>query len=116
MDLLNRSLVGGGSDDLYTELWKACAGPLVDVPCVGERVYYFPQGHMEQVSLLSPSPNIFIFLRCDLVHDCIDLQLEASTNQELNQQIPHFNLPPKILCRVVYIQLKVLFFCIVFFC
>ncbi|XP_057778616.1 auxin response factor 18-like [Salvia miltiorrhiza] len=71
---------GVGSNDLYTELWKACAGPLVDVPCVRERVYYFPQGHMEQ--------------------------LEASTNQELNQQIPHFNLPPKILCRVVHIQLK----------
>lgn len=40
----------GGGDDLYTELWKACAGPLVDVPLHGERVYYFPQGHMEQVS------------------------------------------------------------------
>ncbi|KAL3622257.1 Arf11p [Castilleja foliolosa] len=71
---------GVGSDyDLYTELWKACAGPLVDVPCNRERVYYFPQGHMEQ--------------------------LEASTNQELNQQIPRFNLPSKILCRVVHIQL-----------
>ncbi|XP_061967429.1 auxin response factor 18-like isoform X2 [Populus nigra] len=68
-----------GCDDLYTELWKACAGPLVDVPKDGERVFYFPQGHMEQ--------------------------LEASTNQELNQQIPRFNLPPKILCRVVNIQL-----------
>ncbi|KAK9279761.1 hypothetical protein L1049_013443 [Liquidambar formosana] len=68
-----------GSDDLYTELWKACAGPLVDVPRPGERVFYFPQGHMEQ--------------------------LEASTNQELNQQIPRFNLPSKILCRVVHIQL-----------
>ena len=32
------------------ELWKACAGPLVDVPKRGERVFYFPQGHMEQVS------------------------------------------------------------------
>ncbi|XP_011093958.1 auxin response factor 18 isoform X2 [Sesamum indicum] len=70
---------GLGSDDLYTELWKACAGPLVAVPRKGERVYYFPQGHMEQ--------------------------LEASTNQELNLQIPRFNLPSKILCRVVYIQL-----------
>ncbi|KAK6158898.1 hypothetical protein DH2020_006212 [Rehmannia glutinosa] len=70
---------GVGSDDLYTELWKACAGPLVDVPCNRERVYYFPQGHMEQ--------------------------LEASTNQELNLQIPRFNLPSKILCRVVHIQL-----------
>jgi auxin response factor len=73
----NGSIEGGG--DLYTELWKACAGPLVDVPKAGERVYYFPQGHMEQ--------------------------LEASTNQELNQRIPMFNLPPKLLCRVMDIQL-----------
>ncbi|XP_030530331.2 auxin response factor 9-like isoform X1 [Rhodamnia argentea] len=70
---------GGGEDDLYTELWKACAGPLVDVPRAGERVFYFPQGHMEQ--------------------------LEASTNQELNERIPLFSLPSKILCRVMYIQL-----------
>lgn len=70
---------GGGGDDLYTELWKACAGPLVDVPRHGDRVYYFPQGHMEQ--------------------------LEASTNQELNQRIPLFSLPPKILCQVVNVQL-----------
>ena len=41
-----------GGDDLYPELWKACAGPLVDVPQYGERVYYFPQGHMEQVSAI----------------------------------------------------------------
>ncbi|KAI4376123.1 hypothetical protein MLD38_013914 [Melastoma candidum] len=70
---------GGGGDDLYTQLWEACAGPLVDVPRPGERVYYFPQGHMEQ--------------------------LEASTNQELNQRIPLFNLSYKILCRVVNLQL-----------
>ncbi|XP_074583722.1 auxin response factor 9-like isoform X2 [Curcuma longa] len=68
-------------DVLYTELWKACAGPMVTLPCVGERVYYFPQGHMEQ--------------------------LEASMNQELNQKMPLFNLPSKLLCRVVHIQLQV---------
>jgi hypothetical protein len=34
---------------LFTELWKACAGPLVNVPAVGERVFYLPQGHIEQV-------------------------------------------------------------------
>ncbi|KAJ7952167.1 Auxin response factor [Quillaja saponaria] len=72
-------VVGFGGDDLYLELWKACAGPLVDVPRSGERVFYFPQGHMEQ--------------------------LEASTNQELNQRIPLFNLPSKILCRVMNVQL-----------
>ncbi|KAE9598042.1 putative transcription factor ARF family [Lupinus albus] len=70
---------GFGDDDLNTQLWKLCAGPLVNVPHAEERVYYFPQGHMEQ--------------------------LQASTNQELNQQIPHFNLPSKILCRVMHIHL-----------
>lgn len=35
---------------VYKELWKACAGPLVDIPTDGERVFYFPQGHMEQVT------------------------------------------------------------------
>ncbi|GAB4857625.1 Auxin response factor 9 [Ancistrocladus abbreviatus] len=66
-------------NDLYVELWRACAGPLVEIPQLGERVYYFPQGHLEQ--------------------------LEASTNQEVNQRIPLFNLPPKILCRVQHVQL-----------
>ncbi|KAH6829425.1 auxin response factor 2 [Perilla frutescens var. hirtella] len=65
---------------LYTELWKACAGPLVTVPRENELVFYFPQGHIEQV--------------------------EASTNQSSDQQMPVYNLPPKILCRVVNVQLK----------
>ncbi|GKD13992.1 auxin response factor 18-like protein isoform X2 [Tanacetum coccineum] len=66
-------------DMVYKELWKACAGPLVEIPKHGERVFYFPQGHMEQ--------------------------LEASTNHELDQSIPNFNLKSKILCRVVHTQL-----------
>ncbi|KAE8660516.1 Auxin response factor 9 [Hibiscus syriacus] len=70
---------GSGGDDLYQELWKLCAGPLVEIPWDHKRVFYFPQGHMEQ--------------------------LEASTNQELNNQPPLFNLPSKILCRVLHVQL-----------
>ncbi|XP_040989248.1 auxin response factor 2A-like [Juglans microcarpa x Juglans regia] len=65
---------------LYTELWHACAGPLVTVPREGERVFYFPQGHIEQV--------------------------EASTNQLADQQMPLYDLPAKILCRVINVQLK----------
>ncbi|XP_073115853.1 auxin response factor 7 isoform X1 [Elaeis guineensis] len=71
---------GPNGDALYRELWHACAGPLVTVPRERERVYYFPQGHMEQ--------------------------LEASTNQGLDQHMPLFNLPSKILCRVVHVQLR----------
>ncbi|CAA2985660.1 auxin response factor 9 [Olea europaea subsp. europaea] len=77
---INVSAEGRGAEDvLYKELWKACAGPLVDVPKSGEKVYYFPQGHMEQ--------------------------LDASTNQELNQRITMFRLPSKILCRVFNVHL-----------
>ncbi|GAB2272023.1 Auxin response factor 2B [Dionaea muscipula] len=65
---------------LYTELWHACAGPLVTVPRERERVFYFPQGHIEQV--------------------------EASTNQVADQHMPVYNLPGKILCRVLAVQLK----------
>ncbi|CAK7357204.1 unnamed protein product [Dovyalis caffra] len=69
---------GGCNDALYKELWHACAGPLVTLPREGERVYYFPQGHMEQ--------------------------LEASMQQGMEQQMPSFNLPSKILCKVVNVQ------------
>jgi hypothetical protein len=31
------------------ELWRACAGPLVELPHTDERVFYFLQGHLEQV-------------------------------------------------------------------
>ncbi|CAI9113737.1 OLC1v1014403C3 [Oldenlandia corymbosa var. corymbosa] len=65
---------------LYRELWRACAGPLVTVPRENELVYYFPQGHIEQV--------------------------EASTNQVAEQAMPLYNLPWKILCRVINVQLK----------
>lgn len=67
-------------DALYKELWHACAGPLVTVPRVGERVFYFPQGHLEQV--------------------------EASTNQVADQQMPAYDLRAKILCRVINVHLK----------
>ncbi|XP_019169796.1 PREDICTED: auxin response factor 2-like [Ipomoea nil] len=78
-----RSVSGAGKDverALYTELWRACAGPLVTVPREQELVFYFPQGHIEQV--------------------------EASTNQVAEQQMPIYKLPWKILCRVVNVLLK----------
>nr|XP_043636858.1 auxin response factor 2B-like isoform X2 [Erigeron canadensis] len=75
------AISGAGKDSaLYKELWRACAGPLVTVPQENELVFYFPQGHIEQV--------------------------EASTNQVAEQQMPIYNLPSKILCRVMNVQLK----------
>ncbi|KAF5200702.1 Auxin response factor, partial [Thalictrum thalictroides] len=34
---------------MNSELWHACAGPLVSLPSVGSHVVYFPQGHSEQI-------------------------------------------------------------------
>uniref|UniRef100_A0A804UMZ4 Auxin response factor n=1 Tax=Zea mays TaxID=4577 RepID=A0A804UMZ4_MAIZE len=36
---------------LNSELWHACAGPLVCLPTVATRVVYFPQGHSEQADV-----------------------------------------------------------------
>ncbi|KAJ4711500.1 Auxin response factor [Melia azedarach] len=72
--------VDSSGDALYKELWHACAGPLVTVPRQGDVVFYFPQGHIEQV--------------------------QASMNQASDQQMPAYDLPEKILCRVVNVQLK----------
>ena len=38
--------------------------------------------------------------------------MEASTNQVADQQMPLYDLPPKILCRVVNVQLKVCEICL----
>jgi hypothetical protein len=46
---------------LNSELWHACAGPLVSLPPVGTQVVYFPQGHTEQV-LLCLNSHIYAFL------------------------------------------------------
>ncbi|KAJ7947785.1 Auxin response factor [Quillaja saponaria] len=62
----------------YLELWHACAGPLTSLPKKGNVVVYFPQGHLEQVASFSPfSP----------------------------MEMPTFDLPPQIFCRVVNVQL-----------
>lgn len=43
-----------------SELWHACAGPLVSLPAEGTKVVYFPQGHSEHVSIVSEIHNPFL--------------------------------------------------------
>ncbi|XP_061354987.1 auxin response factor 19-like [Gastrolobium bilobum] len=40
----------GERKTINSELWHACAGPLVSLPPIGSLVVYFPQGHSEQVA------------------------------------------------------------------
>ncbi|KAL3840240.1 hypothetical protein ACJIZ3_024831 [Penstemon smallii] len=65
----------GVKKTISSELWHACAGPLVTLPQVGSLVYYFPQGHSEQVAV--------------------------STNRTATTQVPNYpNLPSQLLCQV----------------
>ncbi|KAH7574525.1 hypothetical protein JRO89_XS03G0307200 [Xanthoceras sorbifolium] len=50
----------GERKSINSELWHACAGPLVSLPPVGSLVIYFPQGHSEQVAASMQKENDFI--------------------------------------------------------
>nr|AEV40929.1 putative auxin response factor [Oryza punctata] len=70
----------GAKKVINSELWHACAGPLVCLPQRGSLVYYFPQGHSEQVA--------------------------ATTRKIPNSRIPNYpNLPSQLLCQVHNITL-----------
>ncbi|XP_011085227.1 auxin response factor 6-like isoform X2 [Sesamum indicum] len=65
----------GEKSCLNSELWHACAGPLVSLPAIGSHVVYFPQGHSEQVA--------------------------ASTNKEVDGQIPNYpSVSPQLICQL----------------
>ncbi|KAH9305874.1 hypothetical protein KI387_010278, partial [Taxus chinensis] len=65
----------GERRSINSELWHACAGPLVSLPPVGSLVVYFPQGHSEQVA--------------------------ASMAKESDGHIPNYpNLPSKLICQL----------------
>ncbi|GMJ02704.1 indole-3-acetic acid inducible 24, AUXIN RESPONSE FACTOR 5, MONOPTEROS [Hibiscus trionum] len=65
----------GARKAINSELWHACAGPLVSLPQVGSLVFYFPQGHSEQVAV--------------------------STKRMATSQIPNYpNLPSQLMCQV----------------
>ncbi|PAN40600.1 hypothetical protein PAHAL_7G327300 [Panicum hallii] len=70
----------GAKKVINSELWHACAGPLVCLPQRGSLVYYFPQGHSEQVA--------------------------ATTKKVPNSRIPNYpSLPSQLLCQVHNITL-----------
>ncbi|KAK9112991.1 hypothetical protein Scep_020510 [Stephania cephalantha] len=71
-DIQNQS---GMRKAINSELWHACAGPLVTLPQVGGLVYYFPQGHSEQVAV--------------------------STKRTATTHVPNYpNLPSQLMCQV----------------
>ncbi|XP_009791842.1 auxin response factor 19-like [Nicotiana sylvestris] len=73
----NGYIANSGEGDrkvMNSELWHACAGPLVSLPPIGSLVVYFPQGHSEQV---------------------------AASMQKETDGIPSYpNLPSKLICML----------------
>jgi hypothetical protein len=72
-----------GNDELDSEFWHACAGPLISLPVVNSLVVYWPQGHLEQVANSTPQASSVL------------------------SPIPQYDLPPHILCRLTGITLMV---------
>nr|ARR29282.1 auxin response factor 6 [Cyrtomium guizhouense] len=66
----------GERKNVNSELWHACAGPLVSLPAAGSYCVYLPQGHSEQVA--------------------------ASTQQDVDAGIPNYhpNLRPQLVCQL----------------
>ncbi|KAJ4963392.1 hypothetical protein NE237_023331 [Protea cynaroides] len=78
----------GERKNINSELWHACAGPLVSLPQVGSLVCYFPQGHSEQVAVSTKRmvsshtpnyPNLQSQLLCQ-VHD-VTLHADNDTDE-----------------------------------
>ncbi|KAK3183957.1 hypothetical protein Dsin_031243 [Dipteronia sinensis] len=79
----NQQTQEGEKKCLNSELWHACAGPLVSLPLVGSRAVYFPQGHSEQLD------------------GNINMQVAASTNKEVDAHIPNYpSLPAQLICQL----------------
>ncbi|XP_021596434.1 auxin response factor 19 isoform X1 [Manihot esculenta] len=77
----------GERKTINSELWHACAGPLVSLPPVGSLVVYFPQGHSEQVAasmqkemdFIPSYPNLPSKLIC-MLHN-VTLHADAETDE-----------------------------------
>ncbi|KAI5420968.1 auxin response factor 4 [Lathyrus oleraceus] len=73
-------LTSAMKNNLCAQLWHACSGS-VYIPNIGEKVFYFPQGHLEQVAIFQHQ-------------------------QDHNMENPNYHLSSKILCIVMGVQLK----------
>lgn len=62
-------------------VWRACAGKRVKIPAVGSRVYYIPEGHVEQSSSLpdfSAVPRTKPYVLCSVAY--VEYRVDRNTD------------------------------------
>lgn len=72
-------------------IWKACAGTSVQIPEVHSKVYYFPQGHLEQSSTLPVVSHTVSSTPCIL---CRILNVQFLANPETDEVFVKVRLEP----------------------
>ncbi|EFJ38760.1 hypothetical protein SELMODRAFT_437622 [Selaginella moellendorffii] len=64
---------------LDSQLWHACAGGMVQLPPVGAKVIYFPQGHGEQAAAIPDFPRSGGTILCRVIS--VDFLADAETDE-----------------------------------
>ena len=76
---------------LDSKIWRACAGTSVQIPIVYSRVYYFPQGHVEQSSppptFLSPTVLSRPLISCRI--SAVDFLADPVTDEVFARLLLH---------------------------
>ncbi|XP_061365333.1 auxin response factor 17 isoform X2 [Gastrolobium bilobum] len=89
---------------LDPKIWRACAGASVQIPTLHSRVYYFPQGHIDQAS--SPPNNLsplllsrpFILCRISAVQFLADSITDEVFAKLLLHPLTDYSVaPPRLL-------------------
>ncbi|XP_076944592.1 auxin response factor 23-like [Bidens hawaiensis] len=79
-------VLGNGDVNVYEQLWHECAGLDVKIPQVGDRVFYFPQGHIEQVNAFvadRDDPTLLTFgLPAKVPFKVVDVTLKANPDTD----------------------------------
>ncbi|OIV97914.1 hypothetical protein TanjilG_12671 [Lupinus angustifolius] len=64
------------------KIWRACAGASVQIPVVNSRVYYFPQGHIDQASSIPEGLSRNVYSNPCILCRIVDVQFLADHNTD----------------------------------
>ncbi|XVE55420.1 hypothetical protein DITRI_Ditri03aG0157200 [Diplodiscus trichospermus] len=81
-------------------IWQACAGSSVQIPTVNSRVYYFPQGHVEQACVSTHLLSSLLLSR-PLIH-CVISEVHCLADPKTDEAFAKLLLAPVERSRLPY--------------